>query len=100
MQPDPAPQGGATDAPTTAPLTIDTSRRFVRVRTLRPDGFVEFEFAMGEPELFVELVLRPEAFDEFCTANKVQFLPADADANEPESDWDWRLADARETRFR
>ncbi|MCW0182708.1 phenol hydroxylase subunit [Zavarzinia sp.] len=85
--------GGAT--------AIDTDRRFVRVRSLRPDGFVEFEFALGEPELFVELVLPPDAFDEFCAANKVQFLPPDDDGEEPpRDDWAWRLADAREIRFR
>lgn len=82
------------------PTAIDTDRRFVRVRALRPDGFVEFEFALGEPGLFVELVLRPEAFDEFCATNQVRFLPPDDDGDEPPDDWAWRLADAREKRFR
>lgn len=86
------------------PTTIDTGRRFVRVRQLRDDGFIEFEFALGEPELFVELVLRPDAFDAFCAENRVQFLPPDADEPEdgkaPPEDWAWRLADAREKRFR
>lgn len=82
-------------------MAIDTGKRFVRVRNLRDDGFVEFDFAMGEPELFVELMLRPEAFDEFCAANKVRFLPPEGEGKgEPDDDWAWRLADVRENRFR
>ncbi|PWR23173.1 phenol hydroxylase subunit [Zavarzinia compransoris] len=82
-------------------MGIDTGKRYVRVRNLRDDGFVEFDFAMGEPELFVELVLRPEAFDEFCAANKVRFLSPEGEGEgDRENDWAWRLADARETRFR
>ena len=48
-------------------------RRFVRIRE-RHDGFVEFDFAIGDPELYVELILTDQAFDEFCTANHVQLL--------------------------
>lgn len=85
---------------------IDIFRRFVRITRRRPDGFVEFDFAMGEPELFVELVLPDEAFNAFCAANKAEPFPEpppggaalgpDPDAD----DWGWRLADARATPFR
>lgn len=94
---------------TTAPLSlatkqpIDTSRRFVRVVGERANGFVEFEFAIGEPEIFVELILDRDSFAAFCTANKVEVLPpADpARSDEPaDSDWGWRLADATKTRFK
>ncbi|MDD3444314.1 MAG: phenol hydroxylase subunit [Zavarzinia sp.] len=78
---------------------LDLTRRFVRVNRVRADGFVEFEFAIGEPGLFVELVLRPDAFEEFCAANHVEVLPAEA-AGDDRDDWAWRLADARDTRFR
>lgn len=76
---------------------FDTARRFVRVRGARGNGFVEFDFAIGEPELFVEMILSKEAFAEFCTRNQVEMLPALASEDEPGSDWEWRLADA--TRF-
>lgn len=52
-------------------------RRFVRVRE-RHDGFVEFDFAIGEPGLYVELILTDSAFDEFCAANHVQMLDDEA----------------------
>jgi phenol hydroxylase P0 protein len=36
---------------------VDTTLRFVRVIEQRPDGLVAFEFAIGWPELAVELLL-------------------------------------------
>ena len=41
-------------------------QRFVRVIGVNSQGFVEFEFAVGSPELCVELMLPPAAFEEFC----------------------------------
>lgn len=52
----------------------DTTRRFVRVIEERADGLIAFEFAIGWPELSVELMLPAPAFAEFCVANKVQRL--------------------------
>lgn len=64
--------------PDDGPLTVDTSRKFVRVTARRPNGFVEFDFAIGWPELSVELMLPAAAFDAFCAAHRVQFLDADS----------------------
>lgn len=55
---------------------VDTSLRFVRVLEERADGLVAFEFAIGWPELAVELLLPAPAFAAFCTANRVQRLDA------------------------
>lgn len=79
--------------------SMDTTRRFVRLSGERPNGFVEFEFAIGEPEIFVEMILPRLAFAEFCTANRVEILPP-RDPDAPQGDWDWRLADATHTRFK
>lgn len=82
---------------------FDPKRKFVRVNELRADGFIEFDFAIGEPELFVEMILPAAAFDEFCAANKVAFLDV---ANrlkvggEDNSEWEWTLHDATHQRFR
>ena len=82
-----------------APL-IDSRRRFVRVLKERANGLVEFEFAIGEPEIFVELILPREDFAEFCATNQAEMLAErDTDA-QPPSDWDWRLSDATGTRFK
>jgi phenol hydroxylase P0 protein len=71
MQPDPRTS--------TRPLPLelapcDTTRRFVRVLDERDDGLVAFEFAIGWPELAVELLLPAPAFAEFCAAQGAQRL--------------------------
>ncbi|MBP0631202.1 phenol hydroxylase subunit [Cupriavidus sp. AcVe19-1a] len=40
---------------------------YVRV-TSRGQQWVEFEFSLGDPALYVELVMRPEQFSAFCAA--------------------------------
>ncbi len=85
---------------------FDPSRKFVRVTELRQDGFVAFDFAIGEPELFVEMILPAPAFDEFCALNKVSFvddsqrLRVDGDDAEERAEWAWNLHDATHQRFR
>lgn len=50
---------------------FDEIKRYVRVRCEDDRRFVKFDFAIGYPELFVELMLPIEAFQEFCEKNKV-----------------------------
>lgn len=83
---------------------FDVSRRFVRVVETRANGMVEFEFAVGEPEMAVELILPKPAFDEFCKSNRVEFL-TDArtvaiDADAADADFNWNLHQATHQRFR
>ncbi|HEF4760116.1 TPA: phenol hydroxylase [Pseudomonas putida] len=66
--------------------TFDQMPRYIRVRSGPDDTFVEFDFAIGFPDLFVELVLPRKAFGTFCEVNQVQHMDArmcealDADA--------------------
>ena len=64
---------------------FDLTRRFVRLMRVRDDGFVEFEFAIGEPALAVELILPAAAYRAFCRDNSVTVLPSlhDGDPGEP-----------------
>lgn len=83
--------------------SFDVTRKFVRVLATLPSGLVEFEFAVGEPALAVELVMPKAAFDEFCTSNQVEFiadpvLPADVESADAE--WRWNLHQATHQRFR
>ncbi|ENQ7793631.1 phenol hydroxylase subunit [Pseudomonas aeruginosa] len=85
------------------PADLDTRKRFVRVTGSRGSNFVEFDFAIGEPELFVEMILTHEAFDEFCRTNQVESMPALPEVNGEDDEagqWDWRLADATQVRFK
>ena len=50
---------------------IDADVKYVRVTEMRPDGFVAFDFAIGEPEIYVEMLLPQDAFLAFCEAQSV-----------------------------
>lgn len=58
----------------TADDRFDPARRFVKVTGVNARGFVEFEFAVGQPDLSVELMLPLAAFEEFCVAQNVSRL--------------------------
>ena len=51
--------------------TFDVTQRYVRFRQERRDGFVEFDFSIGDPALSVELVMPWHAYERFCAANEV-----------------------------
>ena len=53
---------------------MDITRRFVRLSSVRADGYVEFVFSIGDPEIGVDLILPRAAYDEFCRANRVTFV--------------------------
>lgn len=52
------------------PLKTDFSK-YIRVRGDRNAKFIEFDFAIKDPTLFVELVLPQQAFVDFCRINQV-----------------------------
>lgn len=83
---------------------FDITRKFVRVMRTLPNGLVEFEFAVGEPDVAVELVMPKAAFDEFCAANQVELLSATTttpfDADAADADFHWNLHQATHQRFR
>ena len=39
------------------PNTFDPNRKWVRVADIRANGLISFEFSVGEPEIFVELIV-------------------------------------------
>lgn len=55
---------------------FDPTRKFVKVTRVNGRGFVEFEFAVGIPELCVELMLPGTAFEAFCRAQDAVMLDA------------------------
>jgi phenol hydroxylase P0 protein len=48
--------------------------RYVRVRRVVNDQFIEFDFAIDDPSLYVEMILPKSAFDAFCQHNKVVMM--------------------------
>jgi phenol hydroxylase P0 protein len=81
-------------------MNFDPHKKFVHVVDVRPDGFVQFEFAVGEPELFVEMILPVDAFEELCSVNEVALLDEAVDLEAGTEDWNWRLRDATRQRFK
>ena len=76
-------------------------RKFVRVLGTDRAGLVEFSFAVGEPELCVELILPERAFKEFCEVNKVILLTETTPPkSEDGQEWSWTLRDATQQRFK
>jgi len=59
---------------------FDPKRCWVRVTRVRSNGLVEFDFSMGEPELYIELMLPVDAFEKFCQHNKVERLTPEQEA--------------------
>ena len=53
---------------------FDVSRYYVRFRELRDDGYVLFDFSIGDPELAVELTLPLAAYQTFCRERGVTYL--------------------------
>jgi len=47
---------------------------YVWIRERLDNGFVEFNFALGEPSLYVEMILPELAFKEFCRHQQAVFL--------------------------
>jgi phenol hydroxylase P0 protein len=84
------------------PDIFDVTRKFVRVTGCLPNGFITFEFAVGEPDVFVELVMPQAAFESFCRDNHVETLPTAAPlaADSPHADFQWSLHQATHQRFR
>jgi phenol hydroxylase P0 protein len=56
------------------PRSPRATRCYVRLRNIRPDGFVEFDFSIGDPDLSVDLIMPHAAYVEFCSINSVRFL--------------------------
>lgn len=71
-------------------------RKYVRVlgERLLADGgkLIEFEFAIGDPTLAIELILAEPDFRQFCARQQVQMLgePAPAAGDDPAAQaWQW-----------
>ena len=64
--------------------------RFVRVTGVRHNRFVEFDFSIGDPTLFVELMLPFEQFRQFCARQHAQELTVEQEAQVDYDRLKWR----------
>ena len=63
---------------------IDFEWRAIRIAEVRSDGFVSFDFYVGDPDIYAELVLPMEAFREFCAEQGVE--PTGRELHTPSAD--------------
>ena len=74
----------------TAMKRFDDLQKYVRVTGVRDNHFTEFEFSIGDPNLYVELILPFEEFQNFCERHNARSLTV---AEEAEVDFEklkWR----------
>ena len=67
--------------------------RYVRVRRVVDDKFIEFDFAIGAPSLYVELILPKAAFDAFCQHNHVVMMTEEQAAQVDADMEKWRYGE-------
>ncbi len=80
---------------------METTRQtFVRLLRHRRGGFVEFEYAIGDPDLAVELIMPVAAFEEFCKAQGARRLDGPDERHASEDGLGWNLHSATTRRFR
>ncbi len=53
---------------------FDRNERFVRITAQREDGYIEFDFSVGDADLAVELIMDQTMFERFCQVNAVRTL--------------------------
>lgn len=67
---------------------------YVHVTQFRNDGFVEFNFALGDPSLYIEMILPRAAFQEFCENNKAIELSTEQAKYVDDQELKWRFGTA------
>lgn len=55
-------------------MSVKPLRHFVHITNQKRKGFVEFNFSINDPSLYLEMILPDKAFKEFCKINDVSFL--------------------------
>lgn len=69
---------------------------YVRRTGVNSFGMIEFDFSIGDPALYVEMILPEQAFAEFCAHNHVQFLTQEQAAAIDADREKWRTGETTE----
>jgi len=70
---------------------------YVRVTGVRNGRFVEFDFSIGDPNLFVELILPFDQFKAFCKKHNTQDLTEEQQAQVDLESLKWRYGQPSES---
>lgn len=66
--------GGSPTARESGQAPIDVALRYVRIVRTRANGLVEFEFAIGAPDVCIDMCLPREDFEAFCRTQQAVML--------------------------
>ncbi len=79
-------------------LDFTTATESCTVRVTDPDhhGYVEFQFSLGDPELYLEMTLPRAAFEEFCREHAARVLTPAEGAAVDAGERRWRFGDDAE----
>lgn len=81
---------------TTLDFSHTDATRYVRVTDPDHRGYVEFQFSIGDPALYLEMTLPPAAFEEFCREHAVRLLTPAEGAAVDAGERRWRFGDDAE----
>ncbi len=70
---------------------------YVRVTGVTPSGFIEFQFAIGDPSLYLAMILPSHAYAEFCRTQRAVTLSAAQALRVDDEQRKWVWGDERET---
>jgi phenol hydroxylase P0 protein len=70
---------------------VDDQQRYIRVTGTRNNQFVEFDFSIGDPTIFIELILPFDQFHEFCKKQKAIELTVEQSAAVDYDSLKWRF---------
>ena len=70
------------------------SQSYVRVTKIDSRGYVEFQFSIGDPNLYLEMALPRAAFDEFCETQQAQHLTREQERAVDQTELRWRYGDS------
>ena len=80
------------------PRAGDDAQQYVRVTSADHRGFVEFQFSIGDPTLYLDMTLPPAAFAEFCARHAAVHLSGAQAAAVDAAERRWRLGAEDEDR--
>ena len=67
--------------------------KYIRIRSEPGARFVEFDFAINDPTLYVELIMPPQSFADFCRHNEVVEMSAAQMAQNDAEAEKWRYGE-------
>jgi phenol hydroxylase P0 protein len=65
-------------------------KKYVHVTDVKANGLVEFDFAIGDPCMYVELALPKKQFEEFCAKNDVKHLTRQQEIDVENDKYKWQ----------